>query len=281
MNLRKEFKGDLNKAKTVLNNAKTAVTNAKTEIGNVEDKIKNAIARNAADSAVIIYQVGAYEFIENSLDWKKKCMVLPCSSQDWWAGYETKVIKDVMITVPGFTQPQPVIIQLWKGWCQRLGGRISNKFPGGIGSEVGIYFSIPPSQASNWFSGQYWLYGPVSFGNLAVSTARNDVRKQVQKSSTLGPIASGLPRQQSPTDPSSQVWYPIPQAWWPNLQSRLVNPATNEEFTHTTIQKTYWLTRWMDPKDYFTKYQKTHSTPPSPANYRLCYSVNGKQFDPW
>jgi hypothetical protein len=282
MNSRNEFRGDLHKAKNVIeNDAKNAINNARTGLGNVKNNINNALASHMPNSPVITYEVDGYEFVENSLSWKLKCMGLPCSSQDWWAGYITKVIKDVTITVPGLPQLQPVIIQLWKGWCQRLGGRISNSFPGGIGSEVGIYYYVPPSQASNLFGGTHWIYGPTSFGNQLVSTGRNDVKQVVQKNSTLGPIAAGLPRQQSPTDPSSEVWYPIPQAWWPNLWSKLVNPATGEELTHTTTQRTYWLTRWMDPKDYFTKYQKCHSTPRYPANYRLYFSVNGKQFDPW
>jgi len=45
--------------------------------------------------------------------------------------YLTKVVED---KIGGF----PIVIQLWKGWCERLGGRYAN-FPGGMGAEVGVY----------------------------------------------------------------------------------------------------------------------------------------------
>ena len=74
-----------------------------------------------------------YEYVETSEDWKKACLPLPCFAAVWWPDYATKVVED---TIDG----QPVVIQLWKGWCQKFLG--DDDFPGGIGAEVGVYHRV-------------------------------------------------------------------------------------------------------------------------------------------
>jgi len=71
-----------------------------------------------------------YEFVETADWWKVACEPLPSFAEVWWPDYSTKVIEE---TIDG----QPVVIQLWKGWCQRFLGR--DDFPGGIGAEVCVY----------------------------------------------------------------------------------------------------------------------------------------------
>ena len=53
-------------------------------------------------------------YVETSQYWKDICSPLPCFAELWWPDYLTKVIKT---SIDG----RQVIIQLWKGWCQRLG----------------------------------------------------------------------------------------------------------------------------------------------------------------
>src|SRR5438045_145702 len=81
-------------------------------------------------SPVVAYTENGYKFDETSPEWKELCRVLPCFKQVAWPDYSTAIVED---TIDG----KPVVLQLWKGWCQRFLGR--DDFPGGIGGEVGIY----------------------------------------------------------------------------------------------------------------------------------------------
>ncbi len=75
-----------------------------------------------------------YQVDETSNAWKQWCLPYPCTPQVKFPGYATKVIPQ------GSLGPN-VIVQLWKGRCERLmGGTVANHaFPGGVGAEVGIY----------------------------------------------------------------------------------------------------------------------------------------------
>jgi hypothetical protein len=75
-----------------------------------------------------------YSYDETSESWKQMCSSLPCFAAIQWPDYATKVVED---TING----QPVVIQLWKGWCPKFLGL--QKFPGGTGAEVGVYRRIP------------------------------------------------------------------------------------------------------------------------------------------
>ena len=87
-----------------------------------------------------------YEYIEVAPEWKKVCSVLPLNARvTSWPGYRTQVYRDVMIAGCG-----PLIIQPWKGWCQRFGGAKADSFPGGIGAEVGVYELIDPRHQDVW-----------------------------------------------------------------------------------------------------------------------------------
>ena len=75
-----------------------------------------------------------YRYVETSEEWMEACRPLPCFPQLWWPDYATKVIED---TIDG----KPVVIQLWKGWCQQF-LNLKN-MPGGVGGEVGVYARMP------------------------------------------------------------------------------------------------------------------------------------------
>jgi hypothetical protein len=69
---------------------------------------------------------------------EEACRVLPSFAALRWPGYETLVLAD---KIGG----EDVVIQLWKGHCQRFFGL--DNFPGGIGAEVGIS-SCPKTRSS-------------------------------------------------------------------------------------------------------------------------------------
>ena len=75
-----------------------------------------------------------YEYVETSESWQKMCSELPCFDALQWPGYDS-IHLDIEIN------SEPVVIQLWKGWCQKFLGL--QFFPGGIGAEVGVYRRIP------------------------------------------------------------------------------------------------------------------------------------------
>src|SRR5260221_4763443 len=82
------------------------------------------------DSPVTRYKENGYDFDETSPEWKELCSVLPSFRQVEWPDYSTAIVED---TING----KPIVIQLWKGWCQQFLER--DDFPGGIGGEVAIY----------------------------------------------------------------------------------------------------------------------------------------------
>jgi hypothetical protein len=209
-----------------------------------------------------------YTYVETSQAWKDVCSALPCFAEVWWAGYLTKVIKT---SIGG----QPVIIQLWKGWCQRLGGKWAN-FPGGMGAEVGIY-----SKVAEGDSRVVLFQKPAEKIDRGLHQFRDDVSRVAQAVAPLQRVAPSLPRHDRPHgETEGEVWYPIPRPY-PSLWFKLVNPDTGEQFFETATENTYWLTRWMTPDSYRNKYQKEHSTPPFPANYVLHYTINGQTYSPW
>jgi hypothetical protein len=207
-------------------------------------------------------------YVETSQYWKEFCSPLPCFAELWWPDYLTKVIKT---SIDG----NPVIIQLWKGWCQRFGGRWGN-FPGGMGAEVGIYHKVDDDDS------QLALFRkPVTKIDQGLHQFRDKLSHVSQKIPPVRQVTPFLPRHDRPHgNPDGEVWYPIIKNF-PWLSFRLVNPYTGEEFFRTTSEKTYWLTRWMTPDSYRNKYQKEHWTPPFAANYVLHYSINGKSYPPW
>src|SRR5215472_1720317 len=75
-----------------------------------------------------------YLFSEVSESWQQLCQNLPSFGALQWPDYTTQVVEAV---VGG----QPVVIQAWKGWCQRFLG--VGEMPGGIGAEVGVYRRMP------------------------------------------------------------------------------------------------------------------------------------------
>jgi len=64
-----------------------------------------------------------YKYVETSPELKEAAAALPCFAALHWPDYCTKVFDD---TING----KPVVIQLWKGWCQQF--LSSPNFPGGI-----------------------------------------------------------------------------------------------------------------------------------------------------
>jgi len=83
-----------------------------------------------------------YQYDETSEEWKTACLPLPCSTAVQFPGYATAVI-------PGTINGVAVIVQLWKGRCERLCGTRLN-FPGGVGAEVGIYIKGQPGDKMWW-----------------------------------------------------------------------------------------------------------------------------------
>jgi hypothetical protein len=266
--LKNDVKAGVNRAKSGLNNAQRKLTAA-------ENQLKTLKANRFNSYFIVTDEQDGYEFIETSPNWKRICSALPCSTQDWWADYVTTYLPTTLV-LGG--QPRQVIIQLWKGWCQRLGGRKVNGFPGGIGAEVGIYQIVSASDASNGFSGSHWIYGPTKDANAVVSSVRQSASQLVQSNSMLNGLTSNLPRRQCPYTDPNVVWYPIPRPW-PRLQFSL--SYSGNLFFQTKTEETYWLTRWMDPTDYHSRYKKNHPTPECAANYTLHYSVNGIPYSSW
>jgi hypothetical protein len=106
-------------------------------------------------SPVVLSKLDDCWFNATSGAWKDLCDQLPCTAWLAWPGYYTAAYE----TTIGGTD---VVIQCWKGWCQRpiptvqrLGSTRKVSFPGGIGAEVGIYRRDPDRPSFNlWELGE-------------------------------------------------------------------------------------------------------------------------------
>jgi hypothetical protein len=178
-----------------------------------------------------------YAYVETSPWWKECCAPLPSFSEVWWPDYATKVIEDVI-------DGQPVVIQLWKGWCQRFLGR--NDFPGGIGAEVGIYRRIP--------------------GKAPPATLLGFPKKISDF------ILGGVSRVGD-----EHLWFPYPELNT-KLTFELVNPKTGKVFFGAGPETTYWLNKWMHPESYEKYRDDVGKTPLFSVHYELNFTINGKPY---
>lgn len=189
------------------------------------------------DSPTVAAKDGkGFGYVETSEAWKRACAVLPCFTALRWPGYATEVVED---SIDG----QPVVIQLWKGWCQKF--LELDSFPGGVGAEVGVYRRIP-----------------------------NRVRPVTLP--FLPPALEKLVLDRLGTAADDDLWWPAPELAT-RLSFRLLNPDDQQPFFAAGAETTYWLTRWMDEASYlrWRVAQGLHA-PLRPDAYVLEYAVNGK-----
>ncbi|MGW1363076.1 hypothetical protein ACWCQP_37415 [Streptomyces chartreusis] len=178
-----------------------------------------------------------YSYVETSEKWKVLCSGLPCFRALQWPGYATEVVEDEI-------DGQPVVIQLWKGWCQKFLGL--QFFPGGIGAEVGVYRRIPGKLR------------PTSLPFLPPAL-------EAFLLNSLGALAD------------EELWWPAPE-FNARLDFTLVNPITGRPVFSAGPERSYWLTRWMNEPSYI-KYalDERGKIPLLPNDYVLEYTINGRQ----
>jgi hypothetical protein len=194
-----------------------------------------------------LYSAGGYQYTECAWWWKQFCAALPCFKQIGWPGYETAIIDNV--TIDG----QSVVLQLWRGWCQRFGGMLG--MPGGIGAEVGVYRRIPD---------QFQKFVE-QFGNKDFLTKK------------LGSVPAAYFTTEFFQLTDDLVWWPYPELN-ATLTFSLTNPVTNQEFFSAGPENSYWMCKWMTPDDYDNKYKPANSAPDklSSWDFILNYTVAGK-----
>jgi hypothetical protein len=171
------------------------------------------------------------------------CAAFPCFAAMHWPGYDTAVIEDVLDGVP-------IVIQLWKGNCQKFDAPLLSNLPGGIGGEVGIYRRIPGKAVPTSFPG-------LPSGAALLTTLLND----------LGHAAA------------QDLWWPFPELG-ATIEMSFVNPDTREVVFTAGPQVGYWLTKWMEPSSY-SQYTKDHQAPGGYTDYILEYTINGKSYHHW
>ncbi len=204
-------------------------------------------------SPVLAYEENGYRFVETSNEWKELCSVLPCFEQVEWPDYSTKIVEDEI-------DGKPVVIQLWKGWCQQFLGR--DDFPGGIGGEVGIYERVTgrgfPTERPDFFPERMWIF-----------------------LHSMSKHANG------------DFWWPVAEMH--EIEFSLINPINDDLVFHAGPENTYWLNKWMDTGSYdvYCHSQgkrwswlprwlpKNSNVPVFAANYILEYKINGKTYPRW
>lgn len=204
-------------------------------------------------SPVISYDEGGYHFVETSPEWKELCTVLPCFKQVAWPDYATEVRE---VEIDG----KPLVIQLWKGWCQQFLGR--DDFPGGIGGEVGVYQRVDgegfPTERPDFMPSAMW-------------TVLHEMSKHAD----------------------GHFWWPVKEQY--EIEFTFRNPVNGNVVFHAGPEKTYWLNKWMDTNSYH-RYQrsqgkrwswlpawfpKNSNTPGFAEDYVLEYRINGENYPAW
>lgn len=202
---------------------------------------------------VLAYEENGYKFVETSEDWKRACMALPCFKEVAWPDYPTEVRDDII-------DGKPVVIQLWKGWCQQFLGR--DDFPGGIGGEVGIYERVHgkgfPAERPDFMPEPIWNF--------------------LFEASKLA---------------GDHFFWPVTDV--NEIEFDFINPITGTVMFHAGPEKTYWMNKWMDTGSYdeyrHTQgkrwpwlprwFPKNSNTPVFAADYILEYRINGKTYERW
>lgn len=194
-----------------------------------------------------------YKYVETSEELKIAASALPCCKALQWPNYSTEIVEDVI-------DGKPVVIQLWKGWCQQF--LSSDNFPGGIGAEVGVYERVTgrgfPAIKPDLIPDSMW-----NFARAASSHAGDN------------------------------LWWPVAERH--EVEFELINPITNARFFDASPQRTYWRNKWMDT-DSYDQYQNSTGkrwswlpgwvpgnsrTPRFASQYVLNYKINGKSYPSW
>jgi hypothetical protein len=203
----------------------------------------NTVAKDVSNPTVTYTDARAYSYVETSDQWKQLCIAFPCCNALQWPDYATYSYQTEI-------DNHPVVIQLWKGNCEKFLGLA--QFPGGTGAEVGVYRIIPGKVRPQALS---FLPPPIA-------------------NTILGPIRNLN---------DNQLWWAYPELN-ARIQFSLVNPVNGQIFFSTGTETTYWLNRWMNPESYETyKRDQGGRTPPSfkEVNYVLHYSINSRSYTPW
>lgn len=196
-----------------------------------------------------------YHFNETSESWKDLCRNLPSFAALTWPDYATKVIRTEI-------DGEQVVIQLWKGWCQKFLGL--SDFPGGVGAEVGIYHQIPGRAVPTSLP---FLSGPV-------------------ESFILSKLANLT---------ANDIWWPFPELN-AKIEYILTNPVNNQIFFSGGPENSYWLAKWMDDDGSYDRYKRDQGrrwswlpwwfpgnskAPVFSVQYLLDFKINGASFPRW
>lgn len=195
-------------------------------------------------------EASGYQYDETSEQWKQLCTAFPCFAALQWPGYDTKVIDTAPDGQPMVIEGQPVVIQLWKGTCQKFLGLQS--FPGGVGAEVGIYHRVP-GRARPTLKSLSFLPKPLAVFIIAA----------------VAPLAD------------NDLWWAFPELST-KVSFTLTNPVTNQIFFTRGAEITYWLNKWME-SDSYDKYKNDQGgqVPGATTDYLLNYTINGTAFPQW
>ena len=194
-----------------------------------------------------------YKYVETSDELKEAAAALPCFRALEWPDYASTIVED---NING----KPVVIQLWKGWCQQF--LSSPNFPGGIGGEVGIYERVTgkgfPAERPEWCPQALWIF--------------------LQQKSKLA---------------NGDFWWPVAEK--NEVEYDFINPVNNTVMFHADMERTYWRNKWMDNESY-EQYKKDQGkrwswlpsfipgnsrTPALAVHYVLQYKINGKSYPRW
>lgn len=196
----------------------------------------------------VVYFDAGYHYTETAAWFKQVCEGFPCFFVIGWPDYETQIYETVI-------DGQPVVLQLWKGWCQRFLGL--EGFPGGVGAEVGVYRRIP---------GRLKVFLD-QLGDMDAWSKRCKMFPEgyVEKLHTLA---------------DDHVWWPYPELG-AKVDWALRHNTTAAPFFVSKPESTFWNCKWMTPEDYSDKYRAdpSHEAPPieSVWDYALEFRVKGKQ----
>jgi phosphatidylserine/phosphatidylglycerophosphate/cardiolipin synthase-like enzyme len=198
----------------------------------------------------IVYYDG-FHFTDQSEWWKQVCIGFPCFLGLGWPGYPTTFIDtDKRTGGPLLIDGQKVVVQLWKGWCERLGE--VEGMPGGVGVEVGVYHRIP---------NQFAKFVNQVGGKNILQQKLTDALKGVIPNPDLPKKIQVLLDKVFNIADENLLWWPFPELnATVDFDFSFGNQSPDTLIFKAKAQKTYWRCKWMDAREW-DKYAAANQAP--------------------
>jgi phosphatidylserine/phosphatidylglycerophosphate/cardiolipin synthase-like enzyme len=219
----------------------------------------------------IVFAEAGFHYTDQQQWWKEVCIGLPCFVELGWLGYESGVIDHIEAngqSMPLQIDGHDIVIQIWRGWCERF---LDMKgMPGGVGVEIGVYRKIPGQLDK-------FLKQVGDIAKLRDSISRlfgKHLPKRFQV--YFDKFATNLAQYGSQFD--QHIFWPFPELD-ARIEFTFTNPTNNKVLLHAKPSNTYWRVKWIDLAEYKDLALHSADHPINPLktwDYTVDFTITGK-----